>query len=375
MGLINLKQLKSSSFNQLGKSAMDQVPGLAGKMNLNFNENGFQSISGNFNNILKKGQRKGRGNTKLGSLYEPNGGMFSAPIMFPPDLSDEHYMIFNVMDRKRPAKDDVLKTKAIRSVILPVPSSLTNEQGVSYSNENLGVVGKMAAGGMSAGDMLTTGGDILEEVGSGLKGLAGAASNAVTGDKNTENQSSGGGGFAAMTMLAAVSALAKTKLGGAAGGLLAIGGGEQIMKGIGSARGIAKNPHTAVLFDNVNFRSFAFSYDFVARNADESAIINHLIQVFQYYMHPSSAEWGGGAFFSYPEEFQIEFSDHIKHTLFKINRCVLKSVNVNYNGSSIPIFFEDSGAPVHIKFTLSFQETELLTKEKLTNPKWSEAMY
>ena len=92
-------------------------------------------------------------------------------------------------------------------------------------------------------------------------------------------------------------------------------------------------------------------------------------------MHPSSAEWGGGAFFSYPEEFQIEFSNHIKHTLFKINRCVLKSVNVNYNGSSIPIFFEDSGAPVHIKFTLSFQETELLTKEKLTNPKWSEAMY
>ena len=43
----------------------------------------------------------------------------------------------------------------------------------------------------------------------------------------------------------------------------------------------------------------------------------------------------------------------------------MKNVNVNYNGESIPIFFEDTGAPVSVEISLTFQELEIQTKQTL----------
>ncbi len=87
-------------------------------------------------------------------------------------------------------------------------------------------------------------------------------------------------------------------------------------------------------------------------------------------MHPSIS-WGGGVFFEYPEEFDIEFSSRINPHLFNVNRSVLKSINVNYNGENIPIFFEETGAPVSIEVSLQFQETKILTKEDFGGKDWS----
>jgi hypothetical protein len=88
-------------------------------------------------------------------------------------------------------------------------------------------------------------------------------------------------------------------------------------------------------------------------------------------MHPST-NWAGGAFFEYPEEFDIEFSEKLAPYLFAIRRCVLRSMSVNYNGVNTPVFFEQTGAPVSIEIQLTFQETELLTKEKVTNPNFKD---
>ena len=41
-------------------------------------------------------------------------------------------------------------------------------------------------------------------------------------------------------------------------------------------------------------------------------------------------------------------------------------MQVTYNGENLPIFFENTGAPVSIQITLSFQEVKLQTRDGFT---------
>lgn len=361
--MINLKQLKNQALNQVGDKLIDSA-GMAGKLKANFDSNGLKSLSGNFNNIIKKHQRAGRKATPLRELYEPNGGKVFEPIIFPKDLDNEHYMMFHVMDRKRPSKDDVLKKRALRSFVLPIPSTLTNQHGVAYNQENLQALGALASGGTSF-DKITQGASdvgtlIKNKVTTAHKAIMGSAVN-ISEEEKTKLQGQLG---SAAGLAAAALAASKGGVLGTLVGLGGLGGAGQVISGIGKGEGIALNPHSAILFDNVNFREFGFNYKFIARNREESDLIKEMVDMFRYYMHPST-NWAGGAFFEYPEEFEIEFSEKLSPYLFGIERCVLRSMNVNYNGENTPVFFEDTGAPVSVEIQLNFQETELLTKNKI----------
>jgi hypothetical protein len=358
----NLKNLKGQAINQLQGSILgkvnENIPG-----NIGYGKDGF-SFSGNFRQLINKGQKRWRSSGPLGALYQSNGGKYNAPLQFPLDLDDEHYMTFHVMDRRRPSKETVEKESSIISITLPIPSNLTNQHGVGYNNENLNVLGKVAAGKIS-----------MDDLGKGFSDVQGKilerAGGALRGDQTDEADLTKAEGFTVAAVAATTFASAKMGgFGGLVGGLAGLGGASQIMSGIGVAEGIAINPHTAVLFDNVNFREFGFTYKFIARNAEESTAIKNVINTFEKAMHPSIG-FGGGVFFEYPEEFDIEFSSRINPHLFNVNRSVLKSISVNYNGENIPIFFEETGAPVSIEVSLQFQETKILTKEDFGGKDWS----
>lgn len=362
MSLLNSDQLKQQLTSGIANKGLNQIPGMAGKLKANFDSNGFKSLSGNFNNIIKKSRRRGRASSPLRDLYKNNGGKTHKPITFPQDLDNEHYMMFHVMDRRRPSRESKITDRALRTVVLPIPSSLTNQHGVSYNNENLEAIGGLAAGRTTLGHVGHAGSDVVGKVMSRLGSLVSGGSSDA--DNTTKGE------LSAAATVAAVGALAKTKL-GALATLGAVGGASQAIKGLGVAEGIAMNPHTAVLFDNVNFREFSFTYKFMARNPKESATISNIIDVFNYAMHPSTGKWGAGEVFEYPEEFEIEFADAIKTHMFKIGTCVLKNISVNYNGENMPVFFEDTGAPVSVEMTLAFQETRLVTKENLDGEGWA----
>jgi len=40
----------------------------------------------------------------------------------------------------------------------------------------------------------------------------------------------------------------------------------------------------------------------------------------------------------------------------------MTDLTVNYNGEGVPTFFEQTGAPVSIDISMSFQETRILTR-------------
>ena len=119
----------------------------------------------------------------------------------------------------------------------------------------------------------------------------------------------------------------------------------------------------AVLFKGVDMREHSFNYKFIARNQQESIAIQKIINAYKYHMHPEYA--AGSLAFKYPDEFEISFADAIAGNLYKIGTCVLKTMTVNYNGEGIPLFFDQSGAPVSIEIQLAFQETKIITRGDL----------
>lgn len=351
-----LKQLVTDGKSVVGSvsGALEEVAGAAGQggFSVSAGPNGV-SISTNFNELLRKKVTGNRVTSPVKDLFE--NGNIKESIIYPPDLDNEHYMMFKVMVERRKNRTDPKETKTYQNIVLPIPSNLTVNFSAGYADKELGIFGGMASGRINAGQI----NDATTSIVDGIKSKIASATEAFkTGDTDAATQAAG-------IAAPAVAGAAAAKVGGAVGGLLAIGGtGGSVIDGISVSEGLALNPHLAVVFQGVGFRTHQFSYKFIARNLEESNRIRKLINTFQYYMHPEYI--AGGLAFQYPEEFQIEFADAIKPYLYDIGTCVLKDFTVNYNGEGTPLFFETTGAPVSIEINMTFQETFIVTKNTLT---------
>lgn len=278
---------------------------------------------------------------------------------FPPEVVSQNFMMLQVMEKTRSSKEGEAKETVGRIFILPIPSNLTVASKMEYEQKNIGALGALAAG---RGETAGAGDDISSAVSAGFSSVMSGLSGITEGDSdNSDSQTLG------VTAIAGVSALAGTALGKAlklnklaVGGLAGAAVGGSLAEGVGLRAGLAINPHLAVLFKGVGLRNFGFQYKFVARNQQESNTIRDMIKALQYHMHPDY--FVGNFAFQYPDEFKIEFSANRKDWLYNIKRCVLTDMTVNYNGESMPIFFDDIGAPVSIDISMSFQETKIHTK-------------
>jgi hypothetical protein len=349
--------IKKPSINVRGQqvtaSGILDASGGTGAFSLSAGPNGI-SGSLNFNAIQQRAINRSRARGPLAKLYQPNGGKTYQPIIYPLDLDDEHYMIYNVVDRRRPSQKNEGTTRILRSIILPIPANLGVEYSAGYSNESLGALGAMAQGSMGGAELGAAGSDLS----SFISEKVAAAKNAFKTDKSDAQVKSG-------TVVAGVAAVVGATAGaGLLGGALAAGGIENIGTGLMQNEGIAINPHMAVVFQGVDFRTHSFQYKFIAKNQEESDRLKELINVMKENMLPEykfGTERAGFAF-KYPNEFTIEFSSKLSPYLFDIGTSVMTGLSVNYNGEGIPTFFETTGAPVSIDITMSFQETRILTR-------------
>ena len=329
---------------------LEKVAGAAGKgaFSVSAGPNGI-TVGGNFNQLKPGARNPNTIRSPIRELY--SNPKIKSPIVFPQDLDNDHYIIFKIMRERRIDRRDTRKIDTYQNIVLPIPSNLTTAYGANYANESLGIFGAMTAGQMNAGDLGNAGRSFVDQIKAGLNTTA----EAFQGDTDAATQ------LAGVLGPTAVGAIAK-KLGGTAAGLLALGGTTGgVITGLSVASGKTVNPHMAVVYQGVNFRTHAFSYKFIARNATESDLIRRLINTFKYHMHPSYVP--GNLAFNYPDEFEIEFANSVSPYLYQIGTCVLTSMNVNYNGEAMPLFFQDTQAPVSIAIDLQFQETHILTKD------------
>jgi len=321
-----------------------------GKITLSKGKNGY-SISGNFNQFIEGKTYKDVSRVPLKELYAKRK---ESTLIFPKELPDDYYIIFSAVNRVRRNETEGQKQISKQDIVLPLPSNLGVGYGMRYNETSLGTFGGAAAGDIGSNDFSNG----YHALGDKIKEGWGAMQKAFAGkdnDLSADLKALGAGGLATAAGISIAGIVA--------GALLGSDMVTDVAKGLGVRTGLALNPHMAQVFEGVGFRNHEFSYSFVAKNKEESDEIRKIIAAFKYYMHPNYFGNGGSNLaFEYPEEFLIEFSPKVSPYLHKIGTCVLKGLDVSYNGQQMPIFFESTGAPVNVQIRLQFSEVDILHK-------------
>ena len=143
---------------------------------------------------------------------------------------------------------------------------------------------------------------------------------------------------------------------------------------IEKSTGAILNPHKAVVYQGPGgFREFSYTFVMVPKNVSEAKVIFNIVKFFKIRMHPGVGSAGindiSSLTLSYPDEFDIKYhvnnreadgSDFTK-PLFKIHRCFMESFAADYTTSGLVSFMDDN-QPVTTTISMSFKETQLLTK-------------
>lgn len=135
---------------------------------------------------------------------------------------------------------------------------------------------------------------------------------------------------------------------------------------LSKSAGVTANPKKEQLFQQVDFRTFSFSYQFFPKSPKEAATVREIIKSFKIHMHPEYKSGTGQFLYIYPSEFDIVYYQDGKENsnLFKYTSCVLTDMTVTYTPQGQYTAFDD-GMPTQININLTFKELALLSKREV----------
>jgi len=313
-------------------------------------------------------------------LFGTVSALLRSQMSFPNDIDNiGHWMIFRAFETTQLDRSDSSKKTPKFQIRLPVPGNLGTTYNLNYAEQDAGAVRQTIIDALG-GDKNAQAS--MAAMATGM--AAGAAAGLATG-KGTK-------GIVEGAIAGAVgAAVIDTFTGGTSGQVAAnevigqMGGTGALLTG---AFGVARNPHKVVLFESVDFRTHSFRYEFIPQNLTEAQNLRKIIELFKHAASPSFGSnrkfdlgnfgnlnlSGGKHFFTYPDYFDIEFRHQPKGDagfLFSIGASVLKSIEVDYHPAGIPTYARsennpDDPSPTSIKLGLTFKETEIVTKENIT---------
>jgi hypothetical protein len=124
-----------------------------------------------------------------------------------------------------------------------------------------------------------------------------------------------------------------------------------------------------VLFSQMELRTFTYNFTFAPRNEGERDDVQKIIALFRFHMSPE-LKGAANRFLTLPSEFDIHYmyqdqSGQASENDYynKIATCVCTACDINYSPDGVKSF--EDGSPTKITMSLAFQETELLTKERV----------
>ena len=155
----------------------------------------------------------------------------------------------------------------------------------------------------------------------------------------------------------------------AAAGLAIIPGGGDLKAVLQKNTGRAFNNNLEMTFRGVPMREFTFTFEFAPKNKRELKSAQQIINLFKFHMHP---EIGWGNDFIVPSEFQMTYMymENQNSYIPKISRCVLKTLDLQHGDEGVFSTFvsdEFGAAPIYTKMTLTFAETEIMTKKTIAD--------
>ena len=261
---------------------------------------------------------------------EPVGEVFKRS--YPSDLPSEdgsYYLQIMLGDYNQGvALSDMSTVQHDVSIVLPVPANLMTATALDYSNVELGALGGEALNALRA----------IDGAGDKLQALRDQTNNLAR-----ELFKSGDSGLRQMVFRRMVAQVSPT-LGSA----------------VDLVNGSTPNPHIAVTFNNVKFRSFAYTWKFSPNSPGESVTLNEIIQKLNQRILPKKS---GNLLLKYPNQCKLKLFPYQLNTLFKFKPCVIESMRVNYAPSGSPSFFAGTQLPTEIELSINFQEIQIRTSE------------
>ena len=228
-------------------------------------------------------------------------------------------------------------TRITDSVALYLPPNVQDSTSAAYNDAQTGIIGLVAAGG----------GQFLDAM------------------RRNDYQA------AASQLIGGVKAISEEALIRSSAGIIDIlsGGEGDTLALANKVFGQATNPYMEVLFDSMAFRNFTYNFTFAPKNAQERDDVQDIIKLFRFHMAPE-LKGAQHRFLTLPSTFDIHYmyqhsKDYASENNFysKIATCVLKDVTVDYTPNGVKSF--QDGSPTQINMSLSFQETEILTKQAI----------
>ena len=228
-------------------------------------------------------------------------------------------------------------TRITDSVALYLPPNVQDSTSAGYNDAQTGIIGLVAAGG----------GQFLDAM------------------RRNDYQA------AASQLIGGVKAISEEALIRSSAGIVdMLSGGEGDTLALANkVFGQATNPYMEVLFDSMAFRNFTYNFTFAPKNAQERDDVQDIIKLFRFHMAPE-LKGAQHRFLTLPSTFDIHYMyQHSKNYASennfysKIATCVLKDVTVDYTPNGVKSF--QDGSPTQINMSLSFQETEILTKQSI----------
>ena len=216
-------------------------------------------------------------------------------------------------------------------ITLYLPAGLSYNDGVSYDNVNIGMLGAFAESVATSGDIIGKGAEAIKDIGNSLRQGQGSE----------------------------VGKLAQTRLASMLG--------EEIGGAVSGVLRVKENPQTRVLFGSVPVRTFEFAFQFLPTSLKEAETIIKIIKVFRRELYPQGIAKVGNTYngYNYPDVFKIKFlyKDKEIEDAPKLLDCYLQGVQTNYNPNQMAFFKE--GKFSEITMALSFTETRTLFRQDI----------
>ena len=248
--------------------------------------------------------------------------------------------IVNSPDQNGGARKNSNK-KSEKTILLPIPSNISDTNSVSYESSNLNSIAGAAVGAVVG--TMKSGGAYTGSFGEGFT----ATKDALKKGASKINDAVGSGdevkGFITRFLASKAVGLANINI-----------TPEQILA---RSEGKILNPNMELLFNGPGLRSFRFQFKLTPRGRKERDEVEAIIRTFKKHMAPKVN--ASGTFLNTPDIFELRYrKGNGEHPfLNKFKQCFLSSVNVNYTGEGTYATYND-GTPVSMTMDLSFQEIE-----------------
>ncbi len=268
----------------------------------------------------------------------------SSPIVFPGDLSGDFYISFNAYKFSQNRFEEAKREFSFeKSIYLPLPQSITDSFGASYTAENLYFVGNAIRN------------DITNV----------STSEGTTSFNNMFSQ--GGMNRAASRISDYISSLSSdqgVRQAAAAFGVAALSNPNMGILGAAAKTSfqVTTNPYPVMIYSGTGFKSFSFEWTLYPEDASETETIKKIVGYFRREMLPEQDK-NNPSILKTPAIWEITLKPD-SHTK-KFKRCVITGLEVNYtpNGAAF-IYSRDLNSdpqrvPAGVSIRVNFQEIEL----------------